>query len=196
MNPSAEHALSLLYTPPMPGDVMARSDSFFIRAQLNLDDTSTFTPTNIDLGSFVDALGKTVMRIHNVSAQYFYGGNSDGRPILAAANTSGMTQWQLTTQNQSGIVLLDNRTLIASGSLVSTNSGTPGVANEFSFATQDLDIAPQHWTNGYLVAVESLQFAGVNATEFSDNCFVSIVLECTVETMTSAAAMALALSQQ
>jgi len=48
---------------------MARSDSFFIRANLATDGTN-FDQVSIDLGAFVDALGKTVMRIHNVSVSY------------------------------------------------------------------------------------------------------------------------------
>ena len=56
---------------------MARSDSFFIRAKLSglTGGAGGFTTENIDLGSFVDALGKTVLRIHNVSVQYTYGAN-------------------------------------------------------------------------------------------------------------------------
>jgi hypothetical protein len=55
---------------------------------------------------------------------------------------------------------------------------------------------PQHWTNGYLVGVEQIYLLGAASTGFGDDVFVSVVLECTVETMTSNAAMALALSQQ
>jgi hypothetical protein len=57
-----------------------------------------------------------------------------------------------------------------------------------------LDVGPQDWTDGYLVAVEQL-YLGVQQS-FNHLNSVSIVLECTVETMTQAAAMALALSQQ
>jgi hypothetical protein len=175
---------------------MARSDSFFIRATAILPTTGVFTPITIDLGSFVDALGKTVLRIHNTSIQYKYasGGTDTGQPSLLAVGTSGITQWQLTTQNQTAILPASDRSLIASGNLNAVNnSATPFF---YTFATQDLDVAPQVWTNGYLVAVESLQFGGTSSIAFAHSCHVSIVLECTVETMTSAAAMALALSQQ
>jgi hypothetical protein len=56
-------------------------------------------------------------------------------------------------------------------------------------------MAPQEWTGGYLVAVESI-FLGVNQAAIDIVDEVTIVLECTVETMTAAASMALALSQQ
>jgi len=128
---------------------MARSDSFFIRATVETDGT-TFAQASIDLGSFVDALGKTVLRIHNIS----------------------------------------NRSVIASGQLTigfgaSSNLGT---------LSEKQNAAPQFWTNGYLIAVESI-FLGVDQG-IDALSQVSVVLECTVETMTAAASMALALSQQ
>jgi hypothetical protein len=61
--------------------------------------------------------------------------------------------------------------------------------------SESLDAAPQHWTGGYLVAVEEI-YLGIdqNAAIGVDVC--SICLECTVETLSEKAAMALALSQQ
>ena len=45
---------------------MAKSDSFFIRA--SVDGTlGAFEQTTIDLGAYVDALGKSVLRIHNIN---------------------------------------------------------------------------------------------------------------------------------
>ena len=60
-----------------------------------------------------------------------------------------------------------------------------------------MDVAPQHWKNGYLVGVDSL-FLGIdaNGTATSGNIIVSVVMECTLETATQATATALALSQQ
>jgi len=57
-----------------------------------------------------------------------------------------------------------------------------------------MDAGPQNFTDGYLIAVEQMYLGvdqGVDALSK-----ISIMLECTVETMTQAAAMALALSQQ
>jgi len=171
---------------------MARSDSFFIRAELALDNAGTFNTQSIDLGSFVDALGKTVLRIHNVAAQFTYGTNQ--APVIAAPNDEAITSWQLTTQNQTDMVNASNRTIISTGALVSCNNSA--VANTVTFTSHDLDIAPQHWSNGYLIAVESIQLSGQSSAAFLLDCDVSLILECTVETMTASASMALALSQQ
>ena len=191
---SVKMKVSLLYTPSTVGHSMARSDSFFIRAQLTglTGGAGGFDTSAIDLGAFVDALGKTVLRIHNASVQYTFGANVT--PAMAAATTDGLVSWQLTTQDQTGLVDANNRSVISSGALVASNNGL--VANRVTFVSDSIDVAPQHWENGYLVAVESLQLAGQASPTFRDDVDVSIVLECTVETMTQAAAMALALSQQ
>ena len=165
---------------------MARSDSFFIRATVDTNGT-TYEQTSIDLGSFVDALGKTVMRIHNVSVSY-------GSPLdvpNAGTNAVGVASWQLTTQSQTALVGADNRSVISTGSLIT--SGDAG--GNLVAISEHLDIAPQEWTGGYLVAVESI-FLGVDQVAVDITDAATVVLECTVETMTAAASMALALSQQ
>ena len=167
---------------------MARSDSFFIRATV-LTNGTTFNQASIDLGSFVDALGKTVMRIHNASVSY-------GSPLdipAAGSNAAGITAFQLTTQSQTGLVGAGNRSAISTGSLFIASGGP--TATEILVLTETLDMAPQEWTGGYLVAVESI-FLGVDQVAIDIVDEVTIVLECTVETMTAAASMALALSQQ
>ena len=45
---------------------MARTDSFFIRQTLNADNTEAYQQVALDLGAYVDALGKAVLRIHNI----------------------------------------------------------------------------------------------------------------------------------
>jgi len=163
---------------------MARTDSFFLRATVPTDGVN-FNQAAIDLGSYVDALGKSVLRIHNISVQY-------GDPLesyAGAVDTSGSMYFQLTTQSQVAAVGINNRSVIASGSLAIA-TGTAIV----EMMDSSLDVGPQHWTDGYLIAVEQL-YLGVDQT-FNFGQSVSIVLECTVETMTQAAAMALALSQQ
>jgi len=72
-------------------------------------------------------------------------------------------------------------------------TGDGGVPSDVS---QDFDNLPQLWTNGYLVAVDQIFLGGAASTAFDGNVYCSVTMECTVETMTQAAAMALALSQQ
>jgi len=165
---------------------MARSDSFFIRATIPTDGT-TYAQTSIDLGSFVDALGKTVMRIHNASVSY----QSAGTAPVVPTNNQAVCSFQLTTQSQTALVGAVNRSTISSGTLLL--AGDAGAI--LQTMSESLDIAPQEWTGGYLVAVESI-FLGVDQSIAALIDEVTIVLECTVETMTASASMALALSQQ
>ena len=175
---------------------MPKSDSFFIRQDVELP-TTDYATASIDLGSYVDALGKSVLRIHNLSATVQQGpaGNDPGMAPTMDGQKGGSLSWQLTTQDQSSLVLASNRAVISSGAIwcANTDSATNPPATSY-----EGDMLPQVWTNGYLVAVESLQLGAKRTDEWTagDKITVSIVIECTVETMTQAAAMALALSQQ
>ena len=51
------------------------------------------------------------------------------------------------------------------------------------------------FTDGYLVAVEQL-YLGARQTGLTNDTALLVVMECTVQTLTQSAAMALALSQQ
>lgn len=166
---------------------MAKSDSFFIRATTDFNGT-TYAQTSIDLGAYVDALGKSVLRIHNISVQY---GAPLGVPAVTATQNH-VAAFSLTTQSQTAVIDPTDKSVISTGRLY-MSADAAGATLSIS---ESLDVAPQHWTNGYLVGVEQI-YLGVDQTM---NMFstggVSIVLECTVETLSSSAAMALALSQQ
>jgi hypothetical protein len=165
---------------------MAKSDSFFIRASTDFNGL-TFAQSAIDCGAYVDALGKSVLRLHNISVQW-----GSGMPQMIIPGGDHQAAFQLTTQSQGTLVPATDKSVISTGTI--SYSGNAGSASTVS---DNLDIAPQQWTNGYLVGVEQL-YLGVDASEATaggmDACH--IVLECTVETLSSSAAMALALSQQ
>lgn len=172
---------------------MAKTDSFFIRQSLTVDNSATYTETPIQLGAFVDALGKSVLRVHNVHVML--SDDVGNAAQIQAASDSAAAQFQLTTQTQSDIVLASDKSLIASGIIYGVNQfGT----DEFPQVYQEMDILPQNWTNGYLVAVEEIYLGGEGSAGWvaADNLTFSIVLECTVEKLSEKAAMALALSQQ
>ncbi len=178
----------------LPGsDYMAKSDSFFIRHTVDINNTNAYQEGPIDLGAYVDALGKSVLRIHNIAVTM---SDSTGRTSEVTSSGSApfngaAAQFQLLTQSQADIVLPSNRAVISSGRIVASgNGGVP------SAVSQDFDNLPQLWTNGYLVAVDTIYLGGAASTGFDGDVYCSIVMECTVETMTQAAAMALSLSQQ
>ena len=170
--------------------MVKKSDSFFIRQTLNADNNNTFQQTALDLGAYVDALGKSVMRIHNIAVTF---SDPNGKALEVAADAAAAAQFQLTTQAQGDIVLSSNRSVISSGKLYAYNDDS--VAS-YPQTYDAQDVLPQMWTNGYLVAVDSIYLGGQASSNWTTDVYVSITLECTVETMSEASAMALALSQQ
>ena len=179
---------------------MAKSDSFFIRGSVDTNG-ATYAQSEIDLGSFVN-LGvskSTLLRIHNISVQYADAASVSDR---ISDDTGNNICFQLTTQTQSAMVYATDKSLVSSGSLqmyngVIAEDGSAAADYATAFVTQDMDVAPQQWTNGYLVGVDSMFLAtkAVGAIT-SGNVTVSIVLECTLESATQANSVALALSQQ
>ena len=178
---------------------MAKSDSFFIRGKVSTNGV-TYEQTEIDLGSFVN-LGvskSTLLRIHNISVQVL--GKASAIQTINSGSAFAMMH-QLTTQSQTQIVYADDKSLIASGNLRGYNAQTSedgSVAGDYTtgFVTQDFDVAPQDFTNGYLVGVDSLflgcDLSSADPTDMS----ISYVMECTLEGATQANSVALALSQQ
>lgn len=165
---------------------MAKSDSFFIRASTDWDGT-TYAQSSIDLGSYVDALGKSVLRIHR--CEVVWDSPLDQPAVTATQNH--MANFQLTTQSQSALVDVTDRSVIASGALYMS----AGAAGETVTMSERMNVGPQAWTNGYLIGVEQIYLA-VDQTMAICSSRLSVVLECTVETLSQSAAMALALSQQ
>lgn len=167
---------------------MAKTDSFFIRAQITT--LPGYAQGAIDLGAYVDALGKSVLRIHNVQVQYV---NDSGilNPIanVNSGGASSLVRWQITTQSQTSNVLATDKSLVSSGAL--TVGADAAVRNYYE--THDMNL--QDWTKGYLIGVEQLYLAAACGSGI-DPVTVSVVMECTVETLSQSAAMALALSQQ
>ena len=167
---------------------MAKSDSFFIRASVTGNGT-TYAETSVDLGAFVDALGKSVLRIHNVQARII---DENQLSTPSKDNTNYFAGFQLTTQTQTALVSFTERSLIAAGTL------TVGEANgSITGVVETNDLMPQAFQNGYLVAVDTI-FLGIDQNIASDlgEVEAQLILECTVETLSQSAAMALALSQQ
>ncbi len=173
---------------------MAKSDSFFIRAIVQTNGT-TYEQSEIDLGSYVN-LGvskSTLLRIHNVAVQVM--DETLANPISATAATK--ISHQLTTQSQAGLVTADDKSLVASGSLSLYNTEVASGSFGTGTVEETFDIAPQAWTNGYLIGVDSLFLgADLNVAIASGNVKIAYVMECTLENATQSNSVALALSQQ
>jgi len=181
---------------------MAKSDSFFIRASVSPGDSGAFNQTAIDLGAYVSALGKSVLKIKSVHYEWVVGPNGDtskgvtigGAPYMDTLK-AGEALMQLTTQTQTAMVTLENKSVIAKASLWARN---PDGSNNPPSQVYNDSHSPQDYADSYIVAVETMYLGAVGGTEWTDGSDLTcaVMIECQVETLTQAAAMALALSQQ
>jgi len=169
---------------------MAKSDSFFIRAKLT-QTGNAFVDTEIDLGSFVN-LGiskSTVLRVHAIEVQIQDDDAPEKGPFLNGGTLN--IGWDLTTQRQTTLVTLSDKSVVASGRYMVAES------TNIDFDSTLKDQMPQTWRNGYLIAVDSLWLASdADSTSTGGDYNISIVMECTLENATQASSTALALSQQ
>ena len=177
---------------------MAKSDQFYIRAKVTTSGTD-FQQAEIDLGSFVNlgVSSSTLLKIHRVDVQ-FMDNSSNTIPIFYDGAVSGnMCKWQLTTQSQSAIVDLTDKSVCASGSLTScVNLGVSGTFSQVALQ-ETVDLNPSEFDNGYLIGVDSL-FLGTDnyAAWDTGDIDVCVLLHCTLVKATQANSVALALSQQ
>jgi len=165
-------------------------NSFFIRAQNTVFTSSASAEVEIDIGAFVNASDGTIMRIHNVQFQF---PNPDVTPT---ASQTDWTRVSLGTQSHTSALGMQSKAYIAGGLLVMSSGDG---ANEYATISDRIDSNPDVFTNGYLVAVDSL-FLSVQNTNSGTSLLaandVSVLIEATIEKMTPGAAMALSLSQQ
>ena len=176
---------------------IAKKESFFIRGTVTPDNTGNFAQSTIDLSAYVSALGKSIVRVKSIEGEWAQGPNGDipnGVPTMSADRAT-YAVWQLTTQSNSGLVSLDDRTTIGKGALFARNSDSSNNPPTQVYSDSHL---PQHYSDGFLLAVEDIYLgaqAGPDWVATTDLTF-NIVLECEVLQMSQAAAMALSLSQQ
>ena len=177
----------------------AKTNTFFIRTELDVPATSVFTTEEVEIGAFVDALGEALLRIHSIQVAY----TGTGGGILTMDTPGGppnidgtaALRWQLCTQEQDAMVRISDKSLIASGVLEASNLSNDSTNDIPTNVYDSMDVGPQDYIHGYLIAVESLFLQGQATSEWGETCGVSIILECSVEKATKESAMALALSQ-
>ena len=166
------------------------AESFFIRAQAT-SDGADFAQTTISLGIYVDVLGSAILKIHGVYPAWRNAGNEF--PYDAGLNDADMAAgWQLTTQSQVALVSLTDKSVICSGGIQQTFSTKPVLI----MTSVHEDPSVEKFTNGYLVATEDIYLGVDKNTGSGDDFDLDMVIECSVVKMSSAKAMALALSQQ
>ena len=178
---------------------MPTSDAFFIRATVRIDAADTYKQTEIPLGPFIDVLGNTVLRVLNVEGEFTQGsaGPTPGTPVKMDADEAGYATLQISTQSQVSMLGLDDKQLMAKGQMSARNPDSAVAGSRPTQVYSDSHL-PQHYSEGYLIATESLFLGGQRGDEWilADDMVFNVVLECQTETLSAKKGMALALSQQ
>ena len=172
---------------------MAKSQPFFIRAELNHTTASAWEEQSIDLGSYVN-LGvskSTLVRIHNIAFSLQNTSDPEKQPVANASGGDLNIGAALTTQSISDMPTLDDKSVAALWHYFCVKSGTD-VQNRDSSTFAD----PRHYTDGYLIGVDTLYIGSIPDQTVSATYTASVMIECTLETATQASSTALALSQQ
>lgn len=175
---------------------MPKSDAFFVRATASATAADTYLEIEIPLGSFVDVMSNSVLRILNIEGEWAQGNNGvrPGSAPTMANDQAGYAIWQLCTQTQTMLVGLNDKQVIAKGALWARNPDASVNPPTQCYSDSHL---PQHYSEGYLVATESI-FIGVERSDdwtLEDDLTFNLVMECQVEKLDAKKGMALALSQ-
>jgi len=167
-------------------------NTFLIRARVNAEAAGDFKQTEIDLGSYTN-LGSSkpeVLRIHKVQVATT---DSTGLVPTMTGDTASSLAWQITTQSQTAIVTPVNDSFISGGRAGVRNPDTATNPPSQAFEEQ---IVAQDFVAGAVIAVPTLYLGGQAGSEFTEDVYFSVILECTTEAMSKANAVSLAISQQ
>ncbi len=168
-------------------------NTFLIRAQVLLSNASdTFNQSEVDLGSYTN-LGSSKPEVLRIHSAHWYLQDSGGAIPDMGANKAGEVTWQITTTSQSATILANDDSWLMGGHAGVRNSD--GSTNPPSDAW-DSSLMPQDFVAGQVVAVPSLFLGGFIGDEFTQDAYLTVILECTTEAMSKANAVALAISQQ
>jgi hypothetical protein len=171
---------------------MAAKAPFVIRGKVEHGTAAGFVEDTLDLGAFVDALGKSVLRIHSIQVAHQQDGNPEKGPIASAAGVTLNLGYQLTTQSQTDMIQTSDKSVIASGNTVTPKVSTQAIMYGV-FETNNIN--PTMWSQGYLIATETLYLSTTTDNTVSAAFTTNVILECTIEKLDERSAMSLALSQ-
>ncbi len=167
-------------------------NSFLIRATVDAGNAETYAQAEIDLGSYTN-LGSSKPEVLRIHTAHWFIQNDDGTMPSMGGDKAGEIGWQLTTQSQAALVQVTDDSFLMGGQAGVRNAD--GDPNPPSTAFSD-SILPQHFTQGVVVAVPSIFLGALVGDEFTQDCNIGLILECTTEPMSKANAVALAISQQ
>jgi len=171
---------------------MATKAPFIIRGKVEHPVAAGFAEDTLDLGAFVDALGKSVLRIHSIQVAHQENDRPEKGPVAAANGVTLNLGYQLTTQSQTDMIQTSDKSVIASGNVVTSKDSGSAIVQ---MITDTNNLNPTSFQVGYLIATETLYLSSKTDNIVDDIFTTNVILECSVEKLDERAAMSLALSQ-
>jgi hypothetical protein len=168
-------------------------NTFLIRTTVTASSTgAAFAQTELDLGSYTN-LGSSKPEVLRIHSAHVYVQSSSGKIPNMGGNKAGNINYQVCTTSESALIQASDDSFLL--------GGQAGVRNGDSAINPPTDgfteaFMPQDLEGGMVVAVPSLFVGGQIGSEFTEDANITVILECTTESMSKANAVALAISQQ
>jgi hypothetical protein len=182
---------------------MPKSETFLLRGQVIPGNSQTRIEAEIDLGSYVNlGIAKgTALRVHSVQVQICdslgtvptinasaAGGETKGTFVNTAITTA-----QVPASFDAAEMPQLNQDYVMFTSSITGQNGNDDA--DQGILSHDLDIAPQHLSQGYLLAVDTLYMYAIADDAWAEAVYVNFCLECSIEKITQSTAVSLSLSQ-
>ena len=164
-----------------------KTSMFTLTERLTLSAVNTQTFATIDLGSYVDVADRQALQIHSVD--YIFQGTAGLTTLQATFGTDASeVQVQLTDLNRGGLVFCNDRAMVSSARLLW--AGT--------HADREADMYPDMYGKGaddgrFVVNDQLYISAIVNDLASSQECNVTIRVNCSVVTLSAKDFMAIAI---
>jgi len=136
---------------------MAKNDTFFLRKTIDTS-TTDYVSADLDISAFVNPSVGRVMVINRCWTTFMSDGNGPIRAADAGTDVTRTVGWQATTETQTGLVDVNDNSLISHGSMYTTTDNTSGTNNIILYE-EVTAMNPMETTGGIIVPTDKIQVA-------------------------------------
>ncbi len=147
-----------------------KTSMFTLTERITITAAATDTSATIDLGSYVDVGDRQALQVHSVD--FIFQGKTASSSVPGMMGGSGVIHVQVTDLNRGGLVLCDDRALVASGQVLYDTDG---------FFSQDADLYPDNYGKGsddgrYVVNDALYVTANTSALDTANNAELNVTV--------------------
>lgn len=165
----------------------AKTSVFYLTERVTIGAANTNYSDTIDLGAYVDVADRQGLLIHSVD--FITQGGTGATAVQTAMGGDGSIFFQLTDLNRGGLVLADDRALVASGTLTADTS-----PYQFTMATDMFpdNFGPTSAQGGRIVINDQIYFYA-RSTAYASDINVTVRIKASIITLSQKDFMAIAL---